>query len=200
MVEDHKKHNSDESNQSHERAIASFTKDIELNPTDAEAYYGRGVSYYEIGKYDQAIIDLNKSISLNPYNSYAFFARGEIYKILGQDEKANADKIYALAMYSARNKRLGINIGGAGKSRRYMGIYYFVGFVLLTVLLGISYGWWTFLLVPAVFAATLIGVFITTFIGAFTTDTPEVPDVYPNLGGGLVLLGAVIWSIVEVSI
>ncbi|MER3447202.1 MAG: hypothetical protein C4291_10325 [Candidatus Dadabacteria bacterium] len=50
----------------YDQAIYNYTKAIEANPRDAQAYYHRGVAYYNKGQYDKAIADFNKAIELNP--------------------------------------------------------------------------------------------------------------------------------------
>ena len=49
----------------YERAVANYSKAIELDPKFAEAYYGRGSAYYFKGEYDKAWKDVHKSQSLD---------------------------------------------------------------------------------------------------------------------------------------
>ena len=48
------------------QAISDYTKAIELNPKDAEAYYNRGVAYATLGKPEEAKKDLLKVVELDP--------------------------------------------------------------------------------------------------------------------------------------
>jgi tetratricopeptide (TPR) repeat protein len=50
----------------YEKAIACFCKAIELDPTDAYAYYGRGLAYSNLKEYERAIENYNKTIELIP--------------------------------------------------------------------------------------------------------------------------------------
>ena len=50
----------------YDKAIAEFSRAIELDPNYAEAYYKRGVAYLRKDKYDEAIADLTKAIELDP--------------------------------------------------------------------------------------------------------------------------------------
>ena len=47
-------------------AIIYYTKAIELDPKNVEAYYGRGFAYDELKKYPEAIADYTKAIELDP--------------------------------------------------------------------------------------------------------------------------------------
>jgi len=49
-----------------DRAMADFTKAIELNPGYAEAYYGRGMIYQQRGQEEKAEADATQAFKLNP--------------------------------------------------------------------------------------------------------------------------------------
>jgi Flp pilus assembly protein TadD len=49
----------------YEHAIAEFTKAIEINSRDAEAYLKRGNAYDHIGEHDLAISEFTKAIEIN---------------------------------------------------------------------------------------------------------------------------------------
>ena len=57
-------------------AIADYSKAIELNPNDAEAYSSRGVAKHHLEDYRGAIADYSKAIELNPNYTNAYFNRG----------------------------------------------------------------------------------------------------------------------------
>ncbi len=59
-----------------DKAIADFTKAIEKNPRFAEAYYFRGLVYYDKGQYDKAISDFTKAIEINARGAEAYSKRG----------------------------------------------------------------------------------------------------------------------------
>lgn len=48
-----------------DKAIAQFTRSIELNPT-AEAYNFRGIAHYDMGDYPKAIADYDEAVRLSP--------------------------------------------------------------------------------------------------------------------------------------
>ena len=52
-------------------AIAEYSKVIEIDPKDSEAYYNRGVAYAKLGKYDLALADFEKTLELDPNNQKA---------------------------------------------------------------------------------------------------------------------------------
>ena len=60
-------------------ALYFFNRAIELDPTLAEAYEGRGSYYSQKAEKQKAIDDLNKSISLSPSNSPAYLILGGTY-------------------------------------------------------------------------------------------------------------------------
>lgn len=75
----------------YEAAIADFTKGIELEPTDAYAYYKRGWCYELMGDDDAAMKDYHAGIDVDKKYPYIFLMRGELYLKRGEKEKANAD-------------------------------------------------------------------------------------------------------------
>ncbi len=47
-----------------EKAVADFSRAIELDPTFARAYMSRGIAYGEMGQEQNAINDLNQALEL----------------------------------------------------------------------------------------------------------------------------------------
>jgi tetratricopeptide (TPR) repeat protein len=75
-----------------EKAIEYFTKAIEVNPKDADAYYNRAYAQHLLGgKEKQTISDYSKSLELNPNDNEAHMNRGLIYMKMGNQEKAISD-------------------------------------------------------------------------------------------------------------
>lgn len=60
---------------------STSSKQESLN--DAEAYYNRGVDYYQNGEYDQAIADFSEAIRLDPTMAMAYSNRGAVYLYKG---------------------------------------------------------------------------------------------------------------------
>ena len=74
-----------------DRAIAAFSKVIELNPNLADAYNNRGVAYNIKGDYTRAIQDFNKAIQLRPDDAKAYNNRGNAYSDKGEHDRAIQD-------------------------------------------------------------------------------------------------------------
>jgi tetratricopeptide (TPR) repeat protein len=80
----------------YDKAIASYTKAIELDPEDADTYYFRGIAYEYKGEYDKAILDYTKAIEMKPEFSPFYCARGDTYSSEGEYDKAIADYTTAI--------------------------------------------------------------------------------------------------------
>ena len=76
----------------YQRAIALFTKAIQVDPNYAPAYNNRGNSYGRLGKYAQGIADLTKALALNPNTADVhYYNRAKIYHRKGDFRRAIAD-------------------------------------------------------------------------------------------------------------
>jgi len=73
------------------KAIADYSRTIEIDSTYALAYSNRGAIYGETGQYDKAIADFSKAIKFEPNNSFAVWNRGITYSLLQQWDKAIVD-------------------------------------------------------------------------------------------------------------
>lgn len=73
------------------KAIADFSKAIELNLFDPDNYYQRGFAYIHKRQYDKAIADFNRAITLNPRYAKAFNDRGLTYIRKRQYDRAISD-------------------------------------------------------------------------------------------------------------
>ena len=74
-----------------ERAVADYTRALELNPNYARAYHNRGLAYDQLGEIDRAIADYSKALELNPSYALAYYHRGLAYQKQGRPELAQAD-------------------------------------------------------------------------------------------------------------
>jgi tetratricopeptide (TPR) repeat protein len=72
-------------------AIADYSKVIEQNPKDPEAYNNRGNAFFDNLQYDLAIADYTKAIELNPKYAEAYYHRGNVYVDKLQFDQAIAD-------------------------------------------------------------------------------------------------------------
>ena len=80
-------------------ALSDFSKVIELDPNNADAYNARGNAYLQLDKTDLAIQDINKAIAIDPANSGSLI---DLAKTLERQTKYDdAIKIYNLILASA---------------------------------------------------------------------------------------------------
>lgn len=81
----------------HEKAIEYFSKAIEKNPKDNNAYFNRAYSQQLLGgKESKVIADYSKSLKLNPNDNEAYMNRGIIFMEEGKIDHAISDlkKVY----------------------------------------------------------------------------------------------------------
>jgi tetratricopeptide (TPR) repeat protein len=81
----------DISNGDYDRAIATVSEAIRLDPKNALAFVNRGIAYARKGDHDRAIADYNEAIRLDPKNALAFANRGLAYERKGDHDRAIAD-------------------------------------------------------------------------------------------------------------
>ena len=75
-------------------AFEDFTKAIEVNEKNADAYQYRGMTYYAMQDYEAAITDFTKVFELDPERSainWTYFRRGLAFTALGKHTKAVED-------------------------------------------------------------------------------------------------------------
>ena len=71
------------SQQEYDCAIADFTKALDLNPDNVDAYKYRGLVYQSKGELDRTIADFTQAIELNPDDANAYCWRGDAYQSKG---------------------------------------------------------------------------------------------------------------------
>jgi Flp pilus assembly protein TadD len=83
-----------------QKAIGDYTKCIELDPDDADAYNNRGVIWGSLGKYDDAIKDYTYIIeNIDKEYSSAYNNRGYAYERIGEYENALIDYEAAINLH-----------------------------------------------------------------------------------------------------
>ncbi|MBT4482504.1 MAG: tetratricopeptide repeat protein, partial [Candidatus Latescibacteria bacterium] len=75
----------------YDKAIADYTKALDINPEYAIAFSNRGNAYSDSGNYETAIADFTKAIEINPRLVEAYYNRGTAYSGSGNYETAIAD-------------------------------------------------------------------------------------------------------------
>lgn len=73
------------------RAIADYSRALELRPDLAAAYVNRAIVWYEQGEFERAIVDCDKAIRLAPTLAEAWNNRSLAWYRSGHYEKAKAD-------------------------------------------------------------------------------------------------------------
>jgi tetratricopeptide (TPR) repeat protein len=74
-----------------DRALADYSKAIELDPNEAKAFSNRGAAYQAEGEIERAFADYDEAIRLNPNGAAAFNNRGIAYQAQGDLDRAIAD-------------------------------------------------------------------------------------------------------------
>ncbi len=74
----------------YERAIATLTKAIELDPQHAEAYMNRGIAHLESGQVEKALQDFSESLRLES-NPLCYYNRAQAWLAKRALEQAVAD-------------------------------------------------------------------------------------------------------------
>src|SRR5262249_60908530 len=59
-------------------AISDLNRALELNPDDADSFYLRGLSFYQLSDDTPAAADFEKACELNPADADAFYMLGLI--------------------------------------------------------------------------------------------------------------------------
>ena len=79
-------------------ALESWTRAIELMPSNAAAYVYRGGTYTLSGQYDAALRDFDKALELRPDFEWAHSRRGNTYRLSGRYDEALRDFTKAIEL------------------------------------------------------------------------------------------------------
>jgi tetratricopeptide (TPR) repeat protein len=74
-----------------DKAVADFSRALELDAKHAAAWGGRGVAYSALGQLEKAVADYSRAVELDPKFAAAWHSRGIAYGQMGQLDKAVAD-------------------------------------------------------------------------------------------------------------
>ena len=88
-----------------EKALADYTKSLELNPKDAVAYNNRGLVYHELNELDKALEEYTKALSINPETAIFYENRAIIYLRKGMNDKAAEDYQQAVKLTTDEARR-----------------------------------------------------------------------------------------------
>ena len=81
-----------------DKAIASFSRALELDPENPFIYNFRGDAYLQKGQIEEAFSDFNRAIDLYSNNEFAYSGRGNAYMRKGQIDEAISDYNKAIAL------------------------------------------------------------------------------------------------------
>ena len=81
----------------YEEAIKAFSKAIDRDPRNADAYYNRGIAWYQKGDYGQAIADYTKALEINPNFADSYDQLAGIFAICPDRSYRNGAKAVELA-------------------------------------------------------------------------------------------------------
>ena len=79
-------------------AIDTYTRAINLNPKDAEAYLGRAAAYERLGSFDRSLDDFDHALALLPNDAGVYVDRGLVYELVGDNHLALRDYTRALEL------------------------------------------------------------------------------------------------------
>jgi tetratricopeptide (TPR) repeat protein len=83
-------------NGEYKKAIPVLDQAIALDPTQADAYYYRGLCYANLNQLKPALADLDEAVRLAPTDAYALHVRGNLHDDLGYYDEAISDYTAAL--------------------------------------------------------------------------------------------------------
>jgi tetratricopeptide (TPR) repeat protein len=81
----------------YERALAHYSRAIDLAPNDAEALINHAVVNYALGRHTPALQDLERALKLGEH-AWAYLYRGLIRERLGEEKRASEDYVRALRL------------------------------------------------------------------------------------------------------
>lgn len=80
----------------YQAAIENYNQALQITPSLAEAYLGRGLAKRRLGDNQGAIDDYTRVIQLQPNNALAYHNRGVVRAVLGQHQQALTDYTQAI--------------------------------------------------------------------------------------------------------
>ncbi len=73
------------------QAVDQYTKAIQMDGKDPQAFYQRGLAYVAQNEYQEAIADYTSALELNPRYVQAYYHRAIAHQLLGEHDQAIAD-------------------------------------------------------------------------------------------------------------
>ncbi|MEG4230044.1 tetratricopeptide repeat protein [Microcoleus sp. N9_B2] len=85
-------------NENYQAAIEDYTRLLQLNPNESQAYWHRGLAWLELGNYQESIKDCTQYLKLRPDFIQGYIARAGQFKDIGNLQRAIEDCTYALSL------------------------------------------------------------------------------------------------------
>ncbi len=82
----------------HTEVVEVYNTLINLLPSDADSYAGRGIAFYHLGHHRLSLADFDKAVALEPANGYRYASRAYIKDNLGDHLGALADYTRAIEL------------------------------------------------------------------------------------------------------
>ncbi|MBU2547711.1 MAG: tetratricopeptide repeat protein [Proteobacteria bacterium] len=82
----------------YDKALADYSKVVELAPDDAKAYRDRANTWLKLKKNDEALADFSRAVELAPDDARIYRGRGYVYRIKGELDLAIADYTKAVEL------------------------------------------------------------------------------------------------------
>jgi tetratricopeptide (TPR) repeat protein len=94
-------------------AVSDFNQTLKIEPEFVDAYYNRGLIYYQRGNHKKAIVDFNQALKYNPKLADAYGNRGLANYALGDKRNAVADLRQAATLFRQQgdNQRYQLTLG-----------------------------------------------------------------------------------------
>jgi tetratricopeptide (TPR) repeat protein len=104
----------------YQKAIECYNKTIEIDPSDAAAYFNRGIVKSYWGRNEAAIEDYSKAINIDPNDADVYINRGYIKSTLGLNKEAIEDYNKAIEVdpnYAMAYNNRGIEKRAMGRNK-----------------------------------------------------------------------------------
>ena len=85
-------------NENYQAAIEDYTRLLQLNPNESQAYWHRCLAWVELGNYQESIKDCTQYLKLRPDFVQGYISRAGLFKDIGNLQRAIDDCTHALSL------------------------------------------------------------------------------------------------------
>lgn len=107
-------------------ALAYYNQALRIDPNNVDAYFRRGIAFFEIKDYQAAIKDFNQVVRLSPDNDLAYFLRGLARSFANDKQGAIEDYTQAIrlnAQYAEAYNNRGVEYEALGDYQKAIADY-----------------------------------------------------------------------------